>query len=387
MIRMGPFAKGCGWFAIILAIALLIPSGKSAAQAPLPADPLVLAMQGDIWTLKSDGSLRQLTTWGMNEWPIISPDGTRVAYSSFATIFANWMKTLKGGTGGYQPPENLWILDLPSSQTFRIADQPPGAHWNGINLPGKYVLRTLPSWSPDGQHLAWTEILLDTPHTTNDLNGSSAQLIVWDSASQISRMIASGLPGAYASELNLYVKWGRPGIALFVGSIPGMIHDPIDEEFRVYDVDGQVITQVAIRGTYTMWALEWIQAGSRDYLFDRWDPERETWLDWQTAQDVSSAGVPELYSLSAPNGASFTWLDGQLTLIFPGKAPINLGEDMQIFGISRDGQWAAYGPSEKGAYETTIEIRSADRTVRLGVYISVDQVVWGPVGWRARVRP
>jgi hypothetical protein len=78
-------------------------------------------------------------------------------------------------------------------------------------------------------------------------------------------------------------------------------------------------------------------------------------------------------------------LNRHLLLTFLGKASIDLGEDMESFGISRDGQWVAYRPRIHGAFETNIEIQPADQLIRLEVCRGLDQVVWGPVGWRVRV--
>ena len=50
--------------------------------------PLVFLKDGDLW--KWDGSVvTQLTTWGYNERPVLSPNGQRVAYNSWAQITIN----------------------------------------------------------------------------------------------------------------------------------------------------------------------------------------------------------------------------------------------------------------------------------------------------------
>src|SRR4030042_2851293 len=75
---------------VLLALAILISSGASAAEPPLVLQQptlntthIVFAFAGDLWTVSRDGgAAKQLTTGiGTESTPFFSPDGTRVAFA------------------------------------------------------------------------------------------------------------------------------------------------------------------------------------------------------------------------------------------------------------------------------------------------------------------
>ncbi len=348
------------------------------------ADPIILIDHGDLWAWDNpDLPKRQLTSWGMNEQPILSPDGTKVVYLSFAQVFADWLKTITGGTGGYIPPENLWLLDVASGETTRIADQPADAVWAGLGRPGKYILRSTPSWSPDGHSLAWAEILVITPDTASDLHGNTAQVVVFDLATSTSRAVASHLIPA-STDLDIPVKWGQPGIALVDGQ-----NNSNSQHYRVYAPDGKLLTHIPLGDQVSpnLFMSSWITHQNQDYLFEPFSESNVTWLNWKTLQPDTMPGSPEMYSLSTPGGASFIKNGKSWILALPGQSLMDLGEHITPRGISRDGQRVVYtrweySDTDKYYADTVIE-QSADQTVQIGRYINAE-VVWGPVGWRIK---
>src|SRR5687768_10444848 len=65
------------WFAVSLIAALCSLVGLSSVGAQTPPDPIILNIEGDLWAWDgADQPMTQLTDWGMNEEPILSPDGT-----------------------------------------------------------------------------------------------------------------------------------------------------------------------------------------------------------------------------------------------------------------------------------------------------------------------
>ncbi|MCA9912000.1 MAG: PD40 domain-containing protein, partial [Anaerolineae bacterium] len=72
---------------------ILLPQHQ-AVQAQASPDPILLNIQGDLWAWTSaDQPLQQLTDWGANEAPILSPDGRRAAYLSTSSLFVDWART------------------------------------------------------------------------------------------------------------------------------------------------------------------------------------------------------------------------------------------------------------------------------------------------------
>ncbi len=145
---------------IVITVWSVLPGSAPVAAQPAPG-PIILNIDGDLWAWDGpDQPLEQLTFWGANYRPILSPDGTRVAYTSMPQVARDWLRAA-AGAGGFDIPLNIWMLDIPSGHTYRIADQPADAAYAGPNQPGRYTLRTEPAWSPDGTQLVWGALPID----------------------------------------------------------------------------------------------------------------------------------------------------------------------------------------------------------------------------------
>src|SRR5260221_12704785 len=109
---------------ILSLLLVLFVKPTSPSQAQQKPAPLIFSSAGDLWSITGPNDTpRQLTTWGFNDNPILSPDDQQVAYTSKATIFVNvWKKT--GGFGGSDFPTNIWVMDIATGDAVRIADQP-----------------------------------------------------------------------------------------------------------------------------------------------------------------------------------------------------------------------------------------------------------------------
>jgi hypothetical protein len=278
---------------------------------------------------------------------------------------------------------NIWVLDVPSSQTFRVADQPPDAKFDGPSVPRKYVARSYPAWSPDSRYLAWTDLTIDTINAPDDPQRWTAQLVVFNLADKTTHILASNLIPLDRTQPT-GVSWGKPGIALIIraaedcacGSTLNIV---------LYDISGTLLARIdpnAISG----FGLTWITYQGRSYLIDTDKPDQ--WLNWDTAQVEDVPGAAEMYSLSAPNGASFFRDVDRWKLALPGQTPVALDDGFGVDAISRDGQSVLLAHTEQDqttlTHWTTLVLRSADRTVQLGKYAEISGVAWGPIGWRIR---
>lgn len=368
---------------VLLIVGLCIVPGLNTVRAQLAPGPIIMTTDGDLWAWNGAAlPLTQLTSWGLNGGPVLSPDGTRVAYTSTSSIFVEWAQRQTGGGGGYYVPENIWMLDIPSGHTFRIADQPADAVWDGPNNPGRYIMRSKPVWSPDGQRLAWVELPVDMIASTTDQPTDTAQLVIHDLVSGTDEILAS-FPFLHSDALraDFDVQWGRPGIA--VKSTTGSLISEWD--LRIFDLAGNTITQIHEKSNYHgAFGAVWIR--DADYLVDARSLDG-TWLNGRTGEYEPMSGFPEMYSLSAPDGASL-YLSGETWhLALPGQAPIDLGQSVQPCGIARDGQAVVYWrwePNSPTGYPSVVIVQYPDRQVEIGRYQNAPGVVWGPVGWRVR---
>ncbi len=364
--------------------------GLATAQAQLPADPIIMVANGDLWAWSgSDQSMEQLTFWGMNERLALSPDGTHVAYWSGATVFVDWLRTIEGGWGGFDPPGNIWMLDISSGETYRVADQPAGAIFTGPDDddPGLYALRKPPIWSPDGQQLAWLEIIVDNHEPTGEVPAGTVQLAIYDLASGTTRILHSFVVanGAYrVDQIVFNVAWGAPGIFMKARVPESGIST---NEFRIYNPDDEIFLDVTLADDAPEWlySADWIDDAG-EHLADVSHPPTRKWLDSHTGRIEVVPGTLELVSAITPEGARFTFEGGTWHLTFPGQAAVDLGEDVQPYGISRDGQWVVYGRYEQnddGYYGYRVFVESSSSQIGLGWRTHV-QLVWGPLSWRVR---
>lgn len=360
----------------ILLTALLALSGLATAQTPV--EPVILNFDGDLWAWEGAGQpLTQLTDWGHNYNPTLSPDGTRIAYTSYASLFIDWLKTVQGA-GGFLPPANIWILDLPSRQTFRVADQPADASFNGPDAAGKHIVRQDIMWSPDGGSVAWIDIVIDSADVITDAHTNTIRVTAYDLVSRRTQHLTTFLAADSSRRAGIEhrgLAWTESGIVVETRPQPG----ESATTYRVYTAAGDRMTQYKVDGTSNG---RRVRHDGRDYVvFNNGQS-----LDLTDGTFGAMPGRLEMYSLTAPDGAYFTSPDGDLwTLHLPGQAAVELGDDVRPFSIARDGMAAVYGRYELipalESYGYTIIHHSAAGAVEIGGYRNMS-VLAGPVGWR-----
>ena len=110
-------------------------------REPVVAEPRVAFVSDrggsmDIWTMDADGSdLSQLTTNpGLDEQPVASPDGRRIAYVSDAGNPAYGSSEV--------PNTDVWVMDVDGSGKVRLSSF------------GTYYC-SQPAWSPDGEQIVF----------------------------------------------------------------------------------------------------------------------------------------------------------------------------------------------------------------------------------------
>ena len=196
------------FLALPLLFCLALVAGFASAQDSL--QPVFAYRSGDIWKYDpSAGAATQLTHWGYNGGPILSPDGAKIAYLSTSADFVSKHKSGTATQTGGTAPANLWVMDVATENFRLIADQ------SGASATG--VLRSLPTWSPDSRKLVWLE--LDPGLQALD----AAKLIVHSLESGLSSTLASNVDlGFQGSNIRMpSLRWGGGGIARLHFDYPG----------------------------------------------------------------------------------------------------------------------------------------------------------------------
>jgi len=114
-----------------------IPSYRltiSTLHGLIAYDTMTAAGVWDIWIMNADGSnARPLTSDPAEDWqPVVSPDGTRIAFSSLRT-------TAVGSAS--RPDWDVWVMDIDGSNLRCVASSPAWDCW--------------PAWSPDSQFITF----------------------------------------------------------------------------------------------------------------------------------------------------------------------------------------------------------------------------------------
>lgn len=115
----------------------------SSPTAPAPVARVTYVQGGNIWLDEGEGTGRQLTQSGADDFPLFSPDGGQILYRH----------RLGGGEAGFDRYE-LRVVSLDGSYDRLVAGPD--------NLPGQNGLARLaenPTWAPDGNRLAFNTYL------------------------------------------------------------------------------------------------------------------------------------------------------------------------------------------------------------------------------------
>jgi hypothetical protein len=297
--RSARYAVNCFVTFLLLASLTVSPSPSRAQGAPC----LVMLKDGDIW-MWCDGSadITQLTQYGHHRRPVMSPDGTHIAFNSIApetvAALSSAMSPLDISRDDW--PSNMWIMRLDQTQPEQIAVQLPEIAFTSDNLPMNAISRSNPTWSPDGQSIAWTEIVFGA--TTTSTNDLMYRLVIYNIASKTTQVIMPDLPKPFQKDDTLRtirVLWGTGGLALVMSRrIPA-----ISRELYVFDPSGQQTAFVALEDTY--YDFMWVNDNGKDYIGIMYATKAWVLIDPLSGQSQPMNGTPEMYSTQADNYATF----------------------------------------------------------------------------------
>lgn len=311
-------------------------------RAQQKSAPLILVISGDLWAWNGPGQpLKQLTQWGYNSAPVISPDGKYVAYSSLPAFVVDDIKK-QGGRSGY-PPSNIWLMEVATSNAVRIADQPPNAGY-GQNQPS--TMRASPSWSPDSKALAWGEIVGDKTTSDGSFAGYDEHMVVYDLGQQTQKVILKDMPSYNGINGGDSVYWGESGIALLIPPGAGDPPDPPTPTLYLYNSAGKLLLQKSLDpgdAQNSFYFFAWIKDGQKELglIYAEDQNSGSLLFDPKTGQVTKPSGRIERASANAPNGIHLFFDADGLNILPPGKDPVHV-KDSTMAAVSPDGQQVAY---------------------------------------------
>jgi hypothetical protein len=376
------------WIGALLALALITLGVAPALRAQNASSPLVLLVSGDYYLWDGSAAPKQLTNWGFNQDPSLSPDGTQIAYMSYAQITADAI-TRSGGVGGGEFPGNIWTLTPATANAERVADQPVDASYFIQNVPDKATVRSRPVWSPGGDKLAWTEFTLPNTQTN--------QIVVYDIATRAASTLVAETPAQAGVPVPADLVWTSDGLMMRSTTMDATTQAFVDS-FLVYDAQGNLLRTIPTSTDNLRTLVSYLPVlyGPRSYLAALYSTGQWELIDPRDGTSQPAIAPPELYSPNAVNGIVASSLvndDHSLSIQLrdvDGAAlggPMNIGFSFDHVALSPDGMSAAfilYNPAVSSAEDTVTVWHGGELTrvptVSDTAYLSA--FTWGVGAWR-----
>ena len=330
---------------LLVLICTSLPAGWARAQSI--QQPIYAYRDGDIWRYDLEANTAaQLTEWGYNGGPILSPDGRKIAYLSTAAEFVARFEAGGISQSSGTAPGNIWVLDIATESFQLIANQ------NGASEAG--ILRSLPDWSPDSRQLAWLQI----DPNRQDLDAASLQIYSFD----------DGRTGILHSNVNLghqgahirmpSIRWGEGGIAwLLFTYLTGDENPVLFIEFLNPAAGATVQYNLGLNANRdnTIRDFEWVSHQGRALMA----------LQIQDYWELLDPATGERTRLQDPPRLKNRFLSGGLQLI-PASVAVS-GGGWRI-------HW--YAAATSGLYDTGYRSARVNRINRPGLSGDGGQMVW-----------
>jgi WD40 repeat protein len=356
-------------------------------------DPIIILNNGDLWAWDGSGNgLQQMTDWGFNQEPVLSPDGQHVAYMAWSSITVDALQR-EGAVGGGEVPGDIKILDVASKQEAVIAAQPSGASFFNQGVADNAVIRSQPVWSPDSKQLAWTEY--DYPGV------GVSRVMVYDLSTAALTTVVPDLPAQAGVPVPMEMAWGETGF--IVRSTMMNLENPaiFDDSFLVYGTNGALRATVPVPQTEQRFMTQFIVVsyGDKEYIGVLYNTDEWDLFDPLTGSSQPAPYAPEVYCLSAPeksismllkpdvegDGVDYQLLDVDGN---PVGKPIDLGVNYEgRVALSPSGRAAAFVQydSQQSTYGSSVIIwNNGEVSAKFDVNPLGFSFLWGPTAWRIR---
>jgi WD40-like Beta Propeller Repeat len=328
---------------------------------------------GDIYTWKyASQSLKQLTSWGYNFAPHVSPDGKWLAYLSISQAAVSAM--VQGQAINVDAISNIWLYNLYTEEAIRIAQQPQ----NATIKSGDLIKRSSPAWSPDGSSIAWIE---------SDKSGE--RVAIYTLSSKNTRSFPLNLPNGCCEGASKELYFGRSGIAITNNEGTPTYTEQV---IYVFDIQGKQLAKKAPGGNFFLRYGWIIDSNNHEFLGGDINGELKVVNPVSNAQLVTPQGYPEMNTPMASSEIS----------VHPAKNPglwtitrheqnlvdINNIKDATDISIAPGGQAIVYRQNvEEGnnLHGGKIFVYLANgQTIPIISQLRVLAVTWGATVWRIR---
>ena len=362
---------------VLLAAVFVFPGGAVTQAQDQPR--LIVWADDELWLVEGT-TLTNLTHTGDICCAALSPDGTQIAYR----YWAPGMRIRGDGT----LPANIAVLNLMTFEITTIAAQPDGASFGMEGVPDDAILRSGPTWSPDGTRLAWGE--LHTPSFAPETD----RLVIYDFNRGTTDVLVTHLPETVQAGASAFEPtWGNGGLVIIVYEYDLDNDDSITRLYIYSDEDGRLLSSIPFSGNdYQHFRLFlWVHGGGTDEIAVQY-VQRGNWglITPDTGRLHPALAVPELYNPLVPASATITFSynpDGPRpnfdtwTVTYPdgrqsvepypikGFSQVALGPDGQTLALIADKRLIWLAPDGQITEGPVIDDYAAD-------------LFWGPAAWR-----
>lgn len=327
---------------LMVVLVLLLSAWTVGAQS----NPLMIVMDGALyqWTGDSGQPATPYVACTPSEKIVsdisVSSDG-RIAFLTEPQAVTDAL----GFGGGSGPlPTNVRICD--GTNLTAIATQPDNFSYFNSDVPDVAIARSTPTWSPDGNALAWTTFTYSTGLLSLDVYNPQGEGQI------ISTRL--DLPETMGSVAPPYITWANNGIYMFHGSLDEETFALVEEVF-LFDGLGnlmffnQLPPTDETRFVYDKFIVE---DGDQEYVGLLYNDGVWELVDPSTGEAQPANGVGELYSKSDNTDISLLLtLDESQQYVWTAKNAAGIiidvnGNQVAVPGVfptsidlSPDGQW------------------------------------------------